>query len=166
MADVRIKDLTELAAEGDVLDSHSIVVDNNTATRRVEIDTLREVMARDISPADIEAAPQDVTVEEVEDETYELTVTDRNKILLCTHVDGCTVTLPDGGMPAGWTCGIMQGDADDPVTLAAGGSAELYFSSDFADPPETVDQFDLIIVTVVTAGEATQYKVGGDLVAA
>ena len=165
MADVRIKDLTEIASEASVADSLSVAVDSSGGTRRLELDTLRDVMARDIAAGDIEAAPQDVTITAVATTTYTLQLSDRNTILHCTHVDGCTVTLPDDTLPAGWTCGIMQGDADDVVTIALASPATALVSSDFADPPATVDQGDLIIVTVITAGASSVYKVGGDLAA-
>jgi hypothetical protein len=46
MANIRIKDLTELTTEPAVLDTHNLAVDDTTGTRRVQLSILRAALAR------------------------------------------------------------------------------------------------------------------------
>lgn len=101
---------------------------------------------------------------EVSDASLALNDTMHGRTLLCTHVSGCTITVPDTVSP-GLTVAIRQRGAGQ-VTIQGSGTMVVTPAPTFAVAANTARTAELGCLAVVSVDSATVCSVDGDLEAA
>jgi hypothetical protein len=105
---------------------------------------------------------QPAAVRSVAAATYTLQESDLAAILMFTNAGGCTVTVPDNTLPAGWSCAVVQRGAA-VVTFVADGTLTFLVDSLYATPPTTREVGSIMVVTLLDAGAGGVAKLYGEL---